>query len=305
MKRRFVECAVLLGIVMSVMFLAQTQNGISHELPHTPHSHPLPACRGYTIGEMKGDSGQCGLGTGGEGMSAWSWRSYSYGGRLSGTQLCYLTFALKVYGSASAGRESCSASIVPSISEGLSALKIIKDGTLPSFQGRGDIRLSISGVCYHRWTWHHGGPTNAVYNSQCPRCPFHCIEDYESGRSKAIYNAEIAIDILAKSDSESQQKSFKITLTGGNVGAETGYTTSNTETTHDYKTQAYQIDLELGDGKGWTDIIDLSNITIYGNDVIEKQSKTAQSRGVMENGCVKFLAKYAQKTCRSDLRIAN
>ena len=30
MKRRFVECAVLLGIVMSVMFLAKTQDGIGH-----------------------------------------------------------------------------------------------------------------------------------------------------------------------------------------------------------------------------------------------------------------------------------
>ena len=30
MKRRFVECAVLLGIVMSVMFLAQTQDGLGH-----------------------------------------------------------------------------------------------------------------------------------------------------------------------------------------------------------------------------------------------------------------------------------
>ncbi len=44
MKRRFFECAILLGVVMSVMFLAQTPDGIGHnrEDPNTGAPHKPP-----------------------------------------------------------------------------------------------------------------------------------------------------------------------------------------------------------------------------------------------------------------------
>ena len=136
MKRRFFECAILLGVVMSVMFLAQTPDGIGHNredpntgAPHKPPGHThnpaakvdskgKPVSTGGQDPRGKHYSGNDGIGT--ENASAWGIRYYpglynhSANGPNSDTQNVY---SVSVTANASTGERHARVTVTPGVDQ--------------------------------------------------------------------------------------------------------------------------------------------------------------------------------------------
>ncbi len=158
MKRRFVECAVLLGIVMSVMFLAQTKEVIGHdEANHKPpgHNHNpsvrvdsvtgAPVTTGGVDPRDKHFSGTCGNTADGA-QSAWGFR---YGGGTFATSPSgpdcdtQNVWSLRVDVEASTGEKHARVEVTPSIY--LTHFHKEKDG----WQGAATGTVTFSEVNYH------------------------------------------------------------------------------------------------------------------------------------------------------------
>lgn len=164
MKRRFFECALLLGIVMSVMFLAQTPDGIGHneidpetEEAHEPpgHTHDPSTNVDPNTGEPvttggedpRGNhySGICGNTEDGY-QHAWGFR---YGGGTYSTSTTgpdndtQNVWYIRVDAVASTGSRDASITVTPSIY--LTHFHKKED----SWQGSAEGSASFSGVCYH------------------------------------------------------------------------------------------------------------------------------------------------------------
>ena len=269
MKRRFAECAVLLGIMVSITFLANAQNGAA-----------LPPCPGYAIGVSDQDtaSGSCGGGL------TWevSWASYTYGGRPSLTGDCQTVYTLRVSANAFTGKAGCGGGVWPSISEGLGAIAYE-----PGFaQGRGTIKLRFSNVCYHKVGPHHGSWMSSL---GCPTCNygFHCKLENEGEKTASAVDVEISLKIVQASTTLTEIEKFSVTYTGiegGSGSAE--YSKSESETINDYKAIGYGIYINISDntdsflrdlGTWWNKL---------GNPVVFKQSKEAKAWGYAENAQV-------------------
>ena len=164
MKRKFLECAVLLGVVMSVVFLAQTQDGLGHSKnSHDPAFHVDSA--GISTGYDRNhddprelsfqDSGTCGPG------HNWGEGWYYKGGELNGVSMAATNdpdhrdhpvdttmqqvYTLRVRAWCMAGDFYCKAGLKPSLDD-VDALPL-EDA---EFQGSGTIELEFSSVNYHR-----------------------------------------------------------------------------------------------------------------------------------------------------------
>ncbi len=170
MKRRFAECAVLLGIIMSVMLLAQTQDGLGHSKNmHDPLFYL--GSDGKSIGDDESGADPRGLdfsvtnGTtclsnGCNHAHTWGEGWYYRGGLLNGanedqtndpTNIGHPTddivqqiYTLKVRADCYAYLNSCSATVSPSLDNVDALPKRDQD-----FQGNGTISLELSTVDYH------------------------------------------------------------------------------------------------------------------------------------------------------------
>ena len=300
MKRKIVECAVLLGVIMSVVFLAQTQEGVSHELLLPPHpdtgvvapdpnhnDSKHPPCGVDEDWDPDNDPdprefSDCGLGTGNSKGSKTSWALHYYGGKLSGTEnmhpdgswQCQMRYRLKVDVSVSADCTHCSASVTPSISP-LPAVPVNEE---PTFDGGAKVHLLISGVCFHDDAVHH---FLGQWNPFCNRCWWganlftgaHCEWESRSKKELKIYGDDeegvwIGIDVRPRTVSHTRSLSagadFKAT---DNLNINVGYSTSTTSEDSGHVGLIYGIDVSIG---GW----ELYNPR-KGNAVIEKQDKSA------------------------------
>ena len=285
MKRRFVECAVLLGIVMSVMLLAQTQDVIGHDKAaghkddsHTHQSsanvHPVTGLPVTTGGEDPRNnhySGDCR--NGGEpaqGDSAWGFRYYggkyspSPGDEDNATQNVYAV-RVDVYASTSAGKASVT------VTPGIDQLRQFP-GTEGNWQGVAEGAVSFSGVCYH--------VPRYVFGSY-----LECIPVYREGDSWSE-SGFIDLDIKNTEIKEGKKRAL-----GSGFESNGANLTAHSE--HSYETEyvelharGYRFKLELkGDWVDW----------LFGWNSAPKQAKDAsgnghlQSRNILSNTAI---AKY-------------
>ncbi|RKU17163.1 hypothetical protein C6501_04480 [Candidatus Poribacteria bacterium] len=159
MKRRFFECALLLGIVMSVMFLAQTPDGIGHDASEghkdESHTHNPSTNVDPETGEPV-TSGGCdprGNHYSGKNGNIWNGYQHAWGFRYGvGTYSTsprgpdYDTenvWYLRVDAVASTGSMEASVSVTPSI-----YLEHF-DKKEASWQGSARGRVKFSNVCFH------------------------------------------------------------------------------------------------------------------------------------------------------------
>lgn len=165
MKRKFFECALLLGVVMSVMFLAQTQDGIGHneidpktEEPHEPPGHTHrpsirvdtvtgdPVMQGGVDPRGKHFSGTCGNTEDGY-QTAWG---FKYGGGKYSTSPSgpdcdtQNVWYVRVNVETSTGQLHASITAEPEIY----LEHFHKDEGF--WQGTGGGTVKFSGVCFHR-----------------------------------------------------------------------------------------------------------------------------------------------------------
>ena len=169
MKRKFFECAILLGIVMSVMFLAQTPDGIGHDDPYDPndensppphkpvgHTHRPsirvdagtgnPVSTGGVDPRKQHFSGRCGE-TGDRVQSAWGFR---YGGGTfapspTGNPDDDTQNVWSLHVNVEASTEINSARVV--VTPGIYLTHFHRN--TGSWQGTGSGTVKFSGVCYH------------------------------------------------------------------------------------------------------------------------------------------------------------
>ncbi len=162
MKRKFFECAILLGIVMSVMFLAQTQDGIGHSANmHDPVIHVDGSGNEVAFGQGNDPRGRsfwkCSNGANIGNMWSEGWQ-YE-GGLLNGATEDQTNdptnsghprddkdqsiYVLQIRLDCNAYSNGCRSEIKPSI-------KYVD--VLPrrdqTFQGWGSVELIFSGLCY-------------------------------------------------------------------------------------------------------------------------------------------------------------
>lgn len=319
MKRRFLECAVLLGIMMSVMFLAQTQEGVSHVLKLPPHpntgivsadpnhtdSDHLPCDVGPDWDPDKDPDprafSDCGVGPNNSKGHKTSWALHYYGGKLAGNESmypvnpnnrndksqwqCQMRFYLKVDVSVSANSTTCSASVTPSISP----LPAVPVDETPTYNGKANVDLLISGVCYHDDVGHHGF---GWFNPTCGRCwnfgsPLgivggHCEWEYREKKELNIHGPDgegawIGVDVLSSSDSYTRSLTAGVDyeVTEG-LNLNVNYSESKTSEVSGHKGIIYGIDVSIGG-------VEFFDIIRKGNAVIEKQTKTATASGRVQD----------------------
>ena len=308
MKRRFVECAVLLGIVMSVMFLTRTQEGIGHVVYLPPHpdtgivspdtnhgdsNHPpCGVDEDWEEGDLDPrEFSDCGLGNS-KGHKT-SWALHAYGGKLAGNEdmhpdgewQCQMTFYLKVDVTVSVNNTTASASVMPSIS----TMPAVPVDETPTYDGNAKVALLISGVCYHTDVGHHGF---GWWNPTCGRCVAagsiagliggHCELDYRKKKELNVHGPDgqgtwIGVDVRPSNESHSKSLTAGIDFKASeNLSLNLSYSTSTTSEISDHVGLIYGIDVEIG---GSESIFWNSHL---GNAVIEKQSKTATASGRIE-----------------------
>ena len=161
------------------------------------------------------DSGTCGSGISGEGMSAWAWVAYEHKGNLTNqtsAAACYGSFTLTLSASASIGSKSVSASVTPSIS-GIEATSV---GDF--FQGDGDARVELEKFDYHSGTCHHGSYLSRLTSQYlCLRCTLgnHCALVTKQKEVKEVSDAVISINIVSSSDTSTDTVNFSVSHTIG------------------------------------------------------------------------------------------
>lgn len=286
MKRRFVECVVLLGIVMSVMFLAQTQDGIGHDKPpgHTgSHTHD-PSIRVDWNGnrvQSGGEDPRDNTYIGGDGWlwshgCASSWGKRYYGGNYTTnvndrSKEKQNVYSLSIYASASADAFTCSASVSPSIS----GLDFYPDST-GDWQGVGTISLSFNSFTYHvpqyKWSW-----GKRIY--------LHCEEeDVDSSACKPDpYTHQISVHVDTANITVKTSTSLDIGVSGEIVSA-SGNITNGSEVTFNNVLYArgFGIEATLGERPS-QDVINYEILNAHalgmGNPPFEKQTKYASAVG--------------------------
>ncbi len=316
MKRQFVECAVLLGIVMSVMFLAQTQDVVSHtdyeknedgtlkrdalgrpivDVTHNDRSHPSCDCPEDDV-DCKPDPrdfSDCGVGQNNSKGYKTSWALHAYGGKLSGTEAmrqgmqCQMRYFLRVDASVSAGNTSCSATVFPSIFP-MPTVPVTGEEP-PTFSGKAKVDLVISGTCYHKWHGHHGFFLGALL---CNRCAAghnggHCELDYEKGGELHIKGPDdegawIGIDVLPSTESHTRSLTAGVdySLSAG-ISASIDYSTSKTTEISGHAGLVYGIGQEITVNATQ---LETYHRVFYGNPVPAKMTKTATvSTGKIED----------------------
>ena len=285
MKRRFVECAVLLGIVMSVMLLAQTQDVIGHDKApgHTgSHTHD-PSIRvdwnGYPA-QSGGEDPRGNLYVGGSGWlwsqgCASSWGMRYYGGNYTTnvndrSKEKQNVYSLRIDTAASANGYTCSGSVSPSIS----GLDFYPEST-GNWQGVGSISLSFDCISYHipRYTWGWG------------RRYSHCeeIEVEESACDPDPYTHVISVHVNTANIVVKRSTSLTIGVSGTFVNASGNITNGSEVTFNDVLyARGFGIEAALGHEHNSVAIDYLrwgAEFDGIGNPAIEKQTKYASAIG--------------------------
>ncbi len=267
MKRRFFECALLLGIVMSVMFLAQTPDGIGHDKsneengpPHKPpgHTHNSstnvdsdgnPVTSGGCDPRGNHYSGDCGIGS--EHATAWGFRYYagkyspSPGDEDNATQN---VFAVRVDAEASTGSNHARVTVTP----GIDQLRQFPD-TSGNWQGSAEGSVSFSGVCFHE---------------RVILAPFWCFEHNQAGDSwsdTGFIDLEVKNSKISKGEKKEYGAGFESNGAKLTANSEHSYTTSYDE----LHARGYRFMIELKGGFfAW--------ITVF-------QDKDASGKGQLKN----------------------
>ncbi len=227
------------------------------------------------------DSGTCGSGISGEGMSAWAWVAYEYKGNLTNQtseNACYGSYKLMLSARASAGSTSVSASVSPSIS-GIEATSV---GDF--FQGDGDARVELEKFDYHSATCHHGSLLSQWTSGfHCLRCQLgsHCNAATKQKEVKDVSDAIVSISILSSSDTSTDTVSFGVSHTiGESTTVSVGGAVSTSQTVSDKTARVRSLELGLGDDGGWWYFPSGESVSaFFGNSVLEKQPKNASAKG--------------------------
>ena len=162
MKRRFVECAILLAVVISVVYMAQTQNGYGHSVNmHDPIFDINSNGNEVAQGEGSDPRGQSFHESNGSVIGyVWGKGWHYFGGLLNGAteaqtknpndpghpndQTDQMIYVIYTRADCYANPYTCRAEIDPS----LSYVYALPERT-STFGGWGSISLEFSGVCYH------------------------------------------------------------------------------------------------------------------------------------------------------------
>ena len=249
MKRKFFECAILLGIVMSVMFLAQTQDGIGHSAnDHDPVFH------------VDGSGNEVAFGQGNDprGRSFWKSSDGSYigyvwsegwqyeGGLLNGStedqtndptntghpgdDTDHAIYALQIRADCNAFLNMCVSEIKPSI-------KYVD--VLPprrhTFQGWGSVELIFSGLCYSEKLL---GSDGRYYEKE------HTIEEtrWEEGQA-------ILVKVTLNEYADKRTSSWGAGLTQGPLTLSTSYSHGYEEKHNDLHARGFGIKAQLSYSK--------------------------------------------------------
>ena len=293
MKRRFVECAILLGIVMSVMFLAQTQDGIGHDKAsgHTdsPHTHD-PSFRVNSDGTLASSggcdprgnlySGVCGAFYN-EYVASWGFRYY--GGKYTTNtnnpaDAKQNLYQIRVDATASASYYYCQAAVKPSITY----LKFFPEND-GFWQGTGTIHLSYGCITYHVPQYEQNIWGDKIY--------IHCHEETRDGTTikpnPTVHDISLIVDTANITGKTSTALDMGVT---GNVINASGNITNGTEVTFSDVLFARGFGIELSLGYPFYEEINIrasrvfADIKLHGNPIPEKQNKTAWAFGHLSDG---------------------
>ncbi len=280
MKRRFVECAILLGIVMSVMLFAQTQDGLGHSAcMHLPVFYVDSA--GCNIGDGSGDDPR-GLDfqtMGGYEFQTMGGYEYSHshistghgwyyqGGLLNladqeatnnpssinhpGDTTKQKIYKMDVITVCLTNVSTASASITPSLSYA-DALPQKDD----NIQGTGTIELSFSGVCYHE----------IRSNGKNRRW---CVENTRGSTLWGPKTEVIWVKIRILEHASKREGSFGGGLGGAYGSISSGYSHSDQVTEKNIHARSFGINAKL---RGQ-----------HFDNVIEKQDKFSYAYGSLES----------------------
>jgi len=264
MKRRFFECALLLGIVMSVMFLAQTPDGIGHSANmHDPQFDVDSSGNEVAQGEGDDPRGRSFWNSDGS-VIGYAWgEGWQYeGGLINGAtedqtndpnnpghpsdDKDQMIYVLQVRADCYAGGYSCRSEIKPSLSY-VRALPPRRN----TFGGWGSISLEFSHVCYHEVV------RDGLFAS--PRC-----EEREREKTAWSGGQSIFIDVTLNEYAEKRSGSFGLSL----KGVTASYTHEYQEKYSDLRARGFGIKAKLtGDPF---------------DEVIWKQDKYAGASGYVE-----------------------
>ncbi len=265
MKRRFVECAILLGVVMSVMFLAQTQDGLGHSKNmHDPVFDVDSTGNEVEKGNGNDPRGRRFMNTDGSVVGTVTGEGWYYrGGLLNGATEAQtndpnhpghpgdttdqMIYVLKCNARGYVGSWYCEAKIEPSISYVYALPQ-----RAVTFQGWGKISLKFSNVCYHKVK----GP---FWNRSCE----------EKEREGTLWKTGQAISIKVTLNEYAEKRTGSF---GGNVGVDyasisAGYTHGSEEKYSDLYARGFGIKASL----------------LGSDSVVLKQDKSADASGYVEN----------------------